>query len=44
MMWRATSGRPWVQDRAVLDTRPVEIFRSSLEEVQRVALMGRPML
>jgi hypothetical protein len=29
---------------ALLGAKPVQIFKSSLEEVQRVALMGRPML
>jgi hypothetical protein len=32
-----------MKDRAVLGTRCVEMFRSSLEEVQRMAMMGRPL-
>ena len=33
-----------LKDRAVLGGKPVSVFRSSLEEVQRVALMGRTMI
>jgi hypothetical protein len=33
-----------MKDKAVLGVKPIEIFRSSLEEVQRVALMGRQMV
>ena len=33
-----------MKDRAVLGSRCVEMFRSSLEEVQRMAMMGRPLM